>query len=717
MKRTFTLLFLLALPFLGFSQQLPITPIQEIQGWQGQFLPDSCNEGPNPVYLNQTVRVRGVVIVPGGLNETTGQTRWIWIRDISASPSTPFGNITVRSSAATSPLDLNTLVAGDTIEVIGTVTEFTNGTDGNGETQLNPSPNGVTLISEEAGPAPAPLQIAVGQLNGDLNANNNPRNHIRSGEPLEGNFVEIQNVSVVQVQISGDRCRLLVKDQNNNHVWIYDRFRTQRISNGFVPPNVNDTYTSIRGVVEGWKNECPGTAATNRGYNINPFNINHYVKGASSPTIGNLRKSVNCPSSTNAVTISCDVTDDESVSSVEIFYSLNGTNYTALSATALGTRYSATIPAQSPGSLVRYYIRAKDNLNNTTNFPNVPANGTPLFYAVNNSGCTIRDMQFTPYPNGRSGYVGDTVTLQGIITASAAATNLGYVYMQQSGETEWGGIWVTGGALISNLNVGDRVLVTGVVEEYFGLTRLANVTNVQVQATGQPVPPAIELDPSVFSTYNFSQNEKYESMLVRLKPAVANQNLFVVDTNADAAQNRNNGEYRIGTDVNDPNIGCRVLAGRQNNTAFSSLNVSYVNSPIWQTVDGTMNVPLALVSLQAPVTLAQGVLTFSFSNMKLLPRNNDDISITVGNKPLVLPHQVAVYPNPTSGRLTLSTGQDVLAEKVEIYNATGQLVFAQLVSAGITELDLNQLPSGLYRLSLTDASGKVLEVKNISRVR
>lgn len=699
MKKIFLLIFFLGTYLNAFSQA--IVPIQDIQGWSGQFQPDSCTEGPNPQYLNQVVKVRGVVITPGGLNETTGQTRWIWIRDVTANPSTPFGNITVRASAATTPTDINTLVAGDTIEIVGTVTEFlgSNGAN-NGETQLTPT--SVELLSFSPGPAPESFPVSVGQLNGNLNSDGQPANHILTGEPLEGNFVEISNVTVVNVTLSGDRCRILVKDANDNHIWIYDRFRTQRLSNGFVAPNVGDQYTKVKGVIEGWKNGCSNTAATNRGYNLNPFSLTHYTKGASSPAIGNMRKSQPCPNSLNPLIVSADITDDSLVTSAEVLYSVDGTVYTPVSAQPLGTRYFAQIPPQPVGTLVRYYFRAKDNVNNTTVLPNVPGQSVPMFYTVSNTGCTIRDIQYTPYPIGRSGYVGDTLTLRGIVTASAESNNLGFVYIQQDGELAWSGIWVNGGSLITGLSIGDRVAVTGVVEEYFGLTRLSNISNVQVIQTGQSIAPTV-LNPNVFSTYDFATCEKYESMLVELRNPVGN--LFVVDTNADASQLRNNGEWRVGNDVNDPSSGCRVLTGRQGSTTFSSLNVSYVNSPVWATTDGTMNVPVIVVQPGQVFLGMKGILTYSFSNMKLLPRNNSDIVDTTTNVGDLLSGSFRVYPNPIDCDFIVENNFNKNLT-YSIINVMGKKVFTGELTSRKNKLRVN-LNSGIYYMVLTDEKDQV----------
>jgi hypothetical protein len=211
--------------------------------------------------------------------------------------------------------------------------------------------------------------------------------------------------------------------------------------------------------------------------------------------------------------------------------------------------------------------------------------------------------------------------------------------------------------------------------------------------------------------------ELLEGMLMKLENPVAGQNLFVVDSNADAATARNNGEYRVGADINDPNSGCRVLAGRQNSTAFSSLNVSYVNSTRWLTQDGTMNVPLALVIPEAPVLLMQGVLTFSFSNMKLLPRNNSDVTITVGNKELLFGKQFGMYPNPATDKLTLRFSDAQIAGSISVFNSKGQLMLSQNVSGEEADVQIANLVSGLYRVQILTSKGEILGVRNLAVVK
>ena len=107
---------------------------------------------------------------------------------------------------------------------------------------------------------------------------------------------------------------------------------------------------------------------------------------------------------------------------------------------------------------------------------------------------------------------------------------------------------------------------------------------MSVSGTGTITP--LQLDPSVFSTYDFATNEAYEGMLVELTNPQGQ--IQVVDANPDAPSNF--AEWRLGTDQFDPPNGTRVLTGRVTNSAYSSLNVSFVNDVQWATTDGIMNV-------------------------------------------------------------------------------------------------------------------------------
>jgi hypothetical protein len=69
------------------------------------------------------------------------------------------------------------------------------------------------------------------------------------------------------------------------------------------------------------------------------------------------------------------------------------------------------------------------------------------------------------------------------------------------------------------------------------------------------------------------------------------------------------------------------------------------------------------------------------------------------------------YPNPFTDRLTLTS--TTIIERVEVYNAAGQLLFAQQTNATMVELNMSEYESGVYFVRLTggEASTMITAVK------
>jgi hypothetical protein len=65
-----------------------------------------------------------------------------------------------------------------------------------------------------------------------------------------------------------------------------------------------------------------------------------------------------------------------------------------------------------------------------------------------------------------------------------------------------------------------------------------------------------------------------------------------------------------------------------------------------------------------------------------------------------------IYPNPTSGNVSLSVSEDYLNEnpKMEVYNVIGQVLIFEKVQQQRTEIDLSRFDKGIYfvRLSISD---------------
>jgi hypothetical protein len=63
----------------------------------------------------------------------------------------------------------------------------------------------------------------------------------------------------------------------------------------------------------------------------------------------------------------------------------------------------------------------------------------------------------------------------------------------------------------------------------------------------------------------------------------------------------------------------------------------------------------------------------------------------------------SVYPNPTNGRITISSDNPISA--IEIYNLSGKLIFADLkVKQSLSEIDLSGNSRGIYFVKIYDGT-------------
>lgn len=67
---------------------------------------------------------------------------------------------------------------------------------------------------------------------------------------------------------------------------------------------------------------------------------------------------------------------------------------------------------------------------------------------------------------------------------------------------------------------------------------------------------------------------------------------------------------------------------------------------------------------------------------------------------------IKIYPNPVKDLLTLDLSEtNQTFTEINIFNALGEMVYQQKVASSITEINTNQLNSGIYFLLLKDNSG------------
>lgn len=763
-----------------------VTSIQEVQTIIGSRLALCDDKSP---FLNMTVTVRGRMVAPGKItfpeqtisgviypqttvNNSVGQGgQEIYLQQGNVAGL--FLRATVSSKNYGGTVDLVNLPAGDSIEVTGKITEFFGMTqlEPNLVTRIGVAPNLPPLIDNSKVEGISPVTITnLGNF-----SNSSILNNLEGGEPFEGMYVELRDLTVVELEYFPNppvRLNIYVQDLLGNKAVISDRFRIARlpINDGqgrFQLPVVGQKYKSIKGLIYHSKSQsatngctsASGEFSTNRSatYQIHPWYPSQYeIDFNVPPTISNSEVSPIVPSTSGSITVSANIVPQATflVTSAGLYFSTDTLNYdswTRVAMTATGNQYSATIPNTfTDGQMVYYYIAATDNRNFISVTPSVPStisgikgNAKPSIFVVRNGGLQIRDVQFTPFANGRSPYESKVVTLTGIVTASVKdmQQNMSNVVIQQENATEWAGLLLQTNSLLSNAAMGSKITVQGRITEITAgastFTSMDQITSVVANGTGLITP--LTLSVNTFSgAYNFRNHEKYEGMLVKLVNPTANGNLFVVDPNADSDPvftSNTQGEYRIGTDTmtiknlattlsgaarNTLIAGTRVLAGR--NSSVGSPNSQYVSlisrqttatgSAQQSTVEANTGITSVIASLKVSFKSMTGIAQHSFGNMKVLPRNNADIELlSVGGVSRSLtsiatptaPIVASIYPNPTTGVFTVAIANSANS-LIEISNIQGQLVYSEKTNASQLNLDLSSKNAGVYFVKITNTS-------------
>lgn len=189
---------------------------------------------------------------------------------------------------------------------------------------------------------------------------------------------------------------------------------------------------------------------------------------------------------------------------------------------------------------------------------------------------------------------GDVVAISGAYVTGIRAG--GGFYVQSSGTEPFSGIFVfTGNASVS-VQVGNRVSVVGTYDEFYDLSEITfpSVT-VDDASTELPFEPLAFADPSELATGSETA-EQWESMLVEVGPVA------IVEVNPDAPEDYDEfvvtGNLRIDDAVADGQTGSGLGNACPVGTEFGRIT---------------------------------GLLSYSFSNYKLAPRNAADLETTTCN--------------------------------------------------------------------------------------
>ena len=118
---------------------------------------------------------------------------------------------------------------------------------------------------------------------------------------------------------------------------------------------------------------------------------------------------------------------------------------------------------------------------------------------------SIYEIQYTEDPSGDSPYVGQQVTVSGVVTGVFYD---GYVIADAP--SAWNALFVY--SMANAPEIGDEIELSGTVAEYYGMTEITDVTSYQQLSAGNAITP-INLDAASAPT------EAYESTLIEIDTA------------------------------------------------------------------------------------------------------------------------------------------------------------------------------------------------------
>jgi hypothetical protein len=696
MKAKIILLILLGCAAFSFAQTNPYphVSIRDIQ-----FVPDdSLLIGKDAsLKIGDTVQVTGVVMVSTLVDPTFDRRPIMWagarwqtyLRDTLFSDE--WAGLNIIQNDTTGPNQNSLMDLLDTtmiVTITGVIAEFVP------QTQLNVLPGYPVQFHGNKPTRGEPIEITIDQLN----TGTPPSQNLLTGEKLEGMYVIIRNVITSDRNTSNGT--FAINDTSGNQIFTHDQsgYFTRRAHQlrTFDPPVDGTTIQYVRGVVGHFNNPFR--------YVLRPMYSDDLLIGQSPPAISSVRRNVGIVTPNLPVTITARILDLDqggSVTGAKVKYRINGGERLEVDMVenASDTTWSATIPGvPTDSALVDYYIWAQDNdgmistnpIDTTRNF----------FYLVLNRDLTIQDVQYSPFGTGFSAYNSFYVTVSGVVTADTTdlqgdGGSIGKRVYIQNGQGPWSGIWIFGieaDALVR----GQNVTVNGRVIENFSHTRIDSITSLVVNPTVNPIP-----DPEPVSTFDIGTKikgtisaEQWEGVLIEYL------DITVTDDNADGSSGPGGG--------GNSNFGEILVADTSNvNTRVELQEGNHLFHNLW--VAGLDTIPGNIRIMEGDsFEKLRGVLFFSFSNYKLVPRKADDFvgyttdidDITNG---VVSSYQLTQnYPNPFN---PVTAIQYAIPEagfvQIKIYNIIGQQV-ASLVnmqqSAGNYKVlfDASKLSSGVY---------------------
>ncbi|RMH68821.1 MAG: hypothetical protein D6675_14680, partial [Gemmatimonadetes bacterium] len=229
--------------------------------------------------------------------------------------------------------------------------------------------------------------------------------------------------------------------------------------------------------------------------------------GGGSPVISNIVYNPADPEAGETVTVSATVSDDGSITTVDLIYNAGSGDVTTAMTPIGGDVYEGEIPGFADGTSVSFWVQATDNDGNTTT-------SAPQIYIVGQSD-GLYSIQFIQ--ENRDALLNQTVTVEATVTMGFGSlrSDRTSIYIQDDSGY---GLNLYNAAALTDLVRGTRLRVTGTITEFNGVLEIEPqnpAQDIEILATGLPVEDLVE-EVSIAQ----AKSARWDGALIRVKGTV-----------------------------------------------------------------------------------------------------------------------------------------------------------------------------------------------------